>query len=238
MTLLLDGRGCYRNRSGLVQLVPGMLGLVPDRDPGILYSDIEEPYRHYYCRFSGRYAELLVEKILRDRGTRFFPVDGFERYVERLRPYRSVFRRELPSSMEALAVTVLGILVELSDEHEPAVHPLEDTHAFVTFLQERLSQPSNLQRFAEELHVSRVTLTRRCRRLTGKSVLSLHEELKMSWASALLRTGVFRIGEVGLRLGYADPLYFSRVFKKHYGSSPRAYMEQERRGDERYSSAR
>jgi AraC-like DNA-binding protein len=31
------------------------------------------------------------------------------------------------------------------------------------------------------------------------------------------------VGEIAGRVGYEDPLYFSRLFRKTIGSSPRAY---------------
>ena len=35
----------------------------------------------------------------------------------------------------------------------------------------------------------------------------------------------YTIAEVSDRMGYSDPKYFTDVFKKHYGTTPSAYMK-------------
>jgi AraC-like DNA-binding protein len=52
---------------------------------------------------------------------------------------------------------------------------------------------------------------------------------KMSLAASILQSGIsntyseYSISQVAESCGYADPLYFSRVFKKYYGVSPSEY---------------
>lgn len=64
----------------------------------------------------------------------------------------------------------------------------------------------------------------RCIRQLGDTLQRSAEREKMAWACALPsdRTLPFSIGEVRDRVGYNDPLYFSKVFKRHFGQSPRA----------------
>lgn len=49
---------------------------------------------------------------------------------------------------------------------------------------------------------------------------------RMERASELLKTGHFPIRDIAVSVGYANPLYFSRVFKKKFGVSPSAYTSQ------------
>ncbi|UNK20174.1 AraC family transcriptional regulator [Paenibacillus sp. N3/727] len=46
---------------------------------------------------------------------------------------------------------------------------------------------------------------------------------RMERASDLLKVGNFPIRDIAISVGYANPLYFSRVFKKKFGVSPSAY---------------
>jgi len=49
---------------------------------------------------------------------------------------------------------------------------------------------------------------------------------RLSHAKALLDSGDFTtISELAASVGYTDPLYFSRVFKKKYGESPSKYAD-------------
>jgi AraC-like DNA-binding protein len=44
-------------------------------------------------------------------------------------------------------------------------------------------------------------------------------------AARLLRFTDLTAQEIAQRVGYDDPLYFSRAFKRRYGESPSAYRE-------------
>jgi AraC family transcriptional regulator of arabinose operon len=49
--------------------------------------------------------------------------------------------------------------------------------------------------------------------------------LKMDWAKALLKRHVMTVSQVAHQVGYEDQLYFSRVFRKHVGVSPRQWSD-------------
>jgi AraC family transcriptional activator of pobA len=44
-------------------------------------------------------------------------------------------------------------------------------------------------------------------------------------AARLLRFTDLSVGEVAHRVGYDDPLYFSRAFKRRHEQSPQAYRD-------------
>ena len=44
-------------------------------------------------------------------------------------------------------------------------------------------------------------------------------------AARLLRFTDLTVGEVAHRVGFDDPLYFSRAFKRHAGEPPMAYRD-------------
>lgn len=48
--------------------------------------------------------------------------------------------------------------------------------------------------------------------------------LQLESASQLLRSRLYTIAEAGERSGFSDTKYFSRVFKQHFGVSPREYQ--------------
>ena len=44
--------------------------------------------------------------------------------------------------------------------------------------------------------------------------------IRMTNAQSLLETSTYNISEIAAFVGYDNPLYFSRLFKKHTGYSP------------------
>ncbi len=77
--------------------------------------------------------------------------------------------------------------------------------------------------YAEALCVTVGHLSRLCRRATGQGAGAYVEAFAMSEACRLLAFTRLSVAEVGYRLGFADPAYFSRRFRKSQGASPSDY---------------
>lgn len=63
---------------------------------------------------------------------------------------------------------------------------------------------------------------------TGLTPLQYLTDRRLENAAAILRTyvGAGNVSETAHMCGFSDPLYFSRLFKKKYGVSPRDYTKQ------------
>ena len=72
---------------------------------------------------------------------------------------------------------------------------------------------------AESNHISTSQMNRKLKALTGHSSLDLIRQIKMEKALELLRK-MDSVSDVAYAVGYDDPLYFSKVFKKFYGFPP------------------
>lgn len=74
--------------------------------------------------------------------------------------------------------------------------------------------------------LSRSKLFRKLKGLTNMSPVDLVIKIKLNHASELLKTNkTMRISEVAYESGFNDPKYFSTLFKKFYGTTPKAYSE-------------
>ena len=58
------------------------------------------------------------------------------------------------------------------------------------------------------------------------SVTEFVNEKRMELASRLLRTTQLQIQTIAQHCGMSDVNYFSKIFKKHYGVTPRQYREE------------
>jgi AraC-like DNA-binding protein len=133
-------------------------------------------------------------------------------------------RALLPERMGTRELLLAEALVLLSGREGAAAGPRLTTNSLRNYLLEHVSEPFELARVAEHFGMSRASLCRAARRVAGRTVLDIAEELKIDWARTLLDSGAVNVGEAARRVGYSDPFYFSRVFKKRTGLSPRAWL--------------
>jgi len=76
---------------------------------------------------------------------------------------------------------------------------------------------------ARELHLSPRYLSDLLKQETGKTAIDLIHLCLISEAKNLLKTGNKSISEIGYELGFENPPYFSKLFKKQVGISPNEF---------------
>jgi AraC-like DNA-binding protein len=88
------------------------------------------------------------------------------------------------------------------------------------FIEERYREPISLKDVARAVSLSRGHLTTVVRRKTGRTVQEWIAERRMSEARRLLLQTDLAVEEVGRRVGYGDPGYFVRSFRRAHGMTP------------------
>jgi AraC family transcriptional regulator, transcriptional activator of pobA len=99
---------------------------------------------------------------------------------------------------------------------------------FIRMLERDYAGHHDAGHYADELRVPLAALSRALTQVTGRGTKELVLDRVMSEAARLLRFTDLTVQQVALRVGYDDPLYFSRAFKRHFGDSPMAYRAQSR----------
>jgi AraC family transcriptional activator of pobA len=85
--------------------------------------------------------------------------------------------------------------------------------------------------YAGLLRVTPVRLNRLCLKLAGKSAFDIVQDRLMLEACRKLTYAPSSVASIAYELGFQDPAYFSRAFKRHTGVTPKAYRERLRSGD-------
>jgi signal transduction histidine kinase/ligand-binding sensor domain-containing protein/DNA-binding response OmpR family regulator len=78
---------------------------------------------------------------------------------------------------------------------------------------------------AERLYVSRTLLYLKIEALTGQTVNEFINNIRLKKAIQLLLNEDFNITEVAEAVGFTSQSYFSRIFAKNYGYSPKDYVK-------------
>jgi AraC family transcriptional regulator, arabinose operon regulatory protein len=92
-----------------------------------------------------------------------------------------------------------------------------------SFMLGNISQQLDLDTLAATARLSKYHFANKYKSLTGYSPIKHFLNMKMEHACHLLDSSNLSVKAVASALGYDDPLYFSRLFSKTIGLSPRAY---------------
>jgi len=90
----------------------------------------------------------------------------------------------------------------------------------LALMREDLARPWTLKELSREAGLGVAHFTGLCRRQTGMAPLSLLIRLRLQRAMDLLQHGSHNVTEAARAVGYDDPFYFSRLFRRHIGVPP------------------
>jgi AraC family transcriptional regulator of arabinose operon len=93
----------------------------------------------------------------------------------------------------------------------------------MNFISDNLDRALTVDSIAQHVQLSKTQLSAIFKENTGSTLINWREERRVARASQLLTQTALQIQEVAQRVGYQDPLYFSRTFSKLVGLSPRQF---------------
>jgi signal transduction histidine kinase/ligand-binding sensor domain-containing protein/DNA-binding response OmpR family regulator len=130
--------------------------------------------------------------------------------IENRRRLRRIFEQSLVPVSEEITTTPL-------DE--------EFMHKTIKVVEENISNPEfGVQKLATELCVSRSLLHKKLTAIVDLSANDFITSMRLKRSATLLQKGNLNISEIAFEVGFNDPKYFSRCFRKHFGLSPTEFM--------------
>lgn len=132
--------------------------------------------------------------------------------------------------LEWLARSTLLLLVRVQAERQIAdTSGRGDFALFTRFrveVERHYKQQWQVGRYAGELRVSPARLNRLCLKLAGKSAFAITQDRLMLEACRKLTYVPAGVASIAYELGFQDPAYFSRLFKKWMGVTPKEFWRQ------------
>ena len=93
------------------------------------------------------------------------------------------------------------------------------------FITENYDKDISLDDVSRHLNLSPYYFSKLFKSETGTTFVEYLTNLRMERAQELLKDESLSIKEICAAVGYADPNYFSRTFKKNVGVTPTVYRE-------------
>lgn len=205
----IHGRSVFSVGENRVEVGEGDFLYIPARLAYRQKNDAQEEVIALHFRASGEEGAGM---------TRLRPRDG-ERCVVLLHRMTDAWNARGADHRPRLLGLLYALLAELSLPEEAgeddAIRKAEKTIARC------FSDPDlSIAAIAEAAGMSECGFRRAFARRLGTSPLKYLTRLRLAHAEALLQMGYLPVGEVARRCGFADPKYFTRVWRTAYGTLP------------------
>ena len=190
----------------------------------------ENSSQYWFVHFTG----TQVRNILKHYN---IPLDGYVLHTGISYEYEDLFKKmrdelvECSPEYEAmLALLFRELLITINRRmHEGAPRIAGFTQDEVTYaknyFREHYNEDINIERYAASRNMSTSWFNKCFRSITGVSPMKFVLDVRMRNAQILLETTDGTISEIALLVGYDNPMYFSRVFRKEKGLSPLKYRK-------------
>ena len=117
----------------------------------------------------------------------------------------------------------VGKLSAPSTESDSEEHYSDDIFGRLQkYIADHYMDKLNLTQISQEIHANGSYLSRLYKTKTGQNLFDVINKMKLEKAKEYMSQGK-RIYEIAQMVGFDDVSYFSRVFRKHEGCSPREY---------------
>lgn len=228
--LCLRGSGWVRLGDALREVGPGDFVWLP-AGKAHAYGAADDPWTIAWAHFAGdevrAWRRLLERTDTIDGAVLHLPVDRLDELALD-RVYAALERGHALRHQVAAAAALrhaLSTAAELARAPRGARTAQDRVLASLEMLRRDWQRPHRLEELATAAGVSVTHYSALFRRQTGFAPIDFLIRLRVQHACHLLATTRMSVAEVGERVGYTDPYYFTRCFRRVMGCSPRRYRE-------------
>lgn len=228
----VSGGGELKVRDITYPVREGDLLVLPKGVAHQYHADRSDPWSMYWAHFNGKSALAFLQNLMPGQSSYVIPVGIHSKLIADFESLLSVqqtgyqFARFLyASNLLAQILTYMAILVPKAGTQSGHYIDLDKIHGL---MEQHLTDHIDLDTLAKSANLSKYHFAKKYKELTGQSPIQHFLHRKMERACYLLDMSNDSVANISESLGYEDPQYFSRLFKKVIGISPRQYRRLDR----------
>ena len=207
----------------------------------VLYRPKEEQRYYYYgvdhtevywVHFTGYHVKNILRKYGITDDMRVIPTGTslnykwlFLQMIQELKLGKEDYEELLINYLQQLFISIHRIIESKPRMKSPYLMNEMDTA--VRYFHENYNKPISIEDYAASQHMSVSWFIRNFKEYTDSTPVQYILSLRLSNAQTLLESTSYNITEIADIVGFSNPLYFSRIFKKQCGMSPSEFRKQQ-----------
>ncbi len=211
----------------LVRVPPHSILIFPPKETHSYFFEQCETSERYYIYFKGQKVTDILQRFHIDNQKVLYTPDMpslipiFKKVIRDFKEhnfdediYRTTYLLQILSSI-SLAVNKPLITEEL----KPIIEQIK-------FIENNYYEALTLDQLSTQAMMSKNSFMNVFKKLTGKSPIQYLLDIRIRLAQSFLLESTKSIGEIANSVGFENPLYFSTLFKKKIGLSPKQFRAQ------------
>lgn len=201
----------------------------PKQEQRYEYFAVDRP-EVYWVHFTGsevrnilRHYDIPLDKNVIYSGSSSIYSYLFKEMIHELQTCRTGFEELLEMYLRQIF-----LLIQRSwEERKPTVSSyLQDEIDYARkYFNEHYNEDISIEEYAQSRGMSVSWFLRNFKQMTTKSPMQYILTIRINNAVSMLETTDYNVTEISTIVGYDNPLYFSRIFKKQKGVSPSEYRK-------------
>ena len=226
-----DGAGWLQVDDRTEIVSPHEAVLIPRDTPHIYGASEDAPWSIHWVHFVGNLADYYIHILPEDRLKIAIAPQTLTHIANLFNTCSKSFEASFVMQHMIYASQVLHHLLASVFFGNRSFSPRLQTSRFhnldstIALLHQRVKENLTLNEMADHAGLSTSHFSRLFREQTGYSPIDYLIRLKIQHACRLLILSRKTVREIGSEIGYDDPYYFSRIFKRVIGISPNHYRK-------------
>lgn len=222
----LEGRGLIEVQGKTYELQEREAFCIPAGSSHRYYADSQVPWSILWVHFKGEDTEQFPLKEY--RVVHFLSENASNRMIFLFELLFKVLEGNYTLGNFIYISQVLSLILSETyyrEKQDTAAQQNRYVTRVIRYMYRHLEENLTMEQIEEEFQLSKSYLHGIFKKYTGRAPMDFYSRLKMTEACKLLRSTDLYIYQVAHRLGYKDQYYFSRIFTKTVGLSPKEYRQ-------------
>ncbi|MEM8967010.1 MAG: AraC family transcriptional regulator [Bacteroidota bacterium] len=228
-----NGSGEVNIREESFTLTKNDFIIIPKNTPHHYHTYEKDTWTIYWVHFNGTKADLLADHFGKKETLSVhyttqedFRVSLFKDLIHTLS--MGYVNSHLEYANLGLHRLLAAFLYPGQFMHYQQIQDTDVISKSISYMRSHIGEALSLQELARQSGLSVAHYSKLFTQKTGFSPIDHFIQLKIQYACQLLDISQFYIKEVAHQVGYQDPYYFSRIFKKVMRMSPLEYRKRDK----------
>lgn len=222
-----DGKGWIDVNGDRYILQPNTFFIIPKNTPHHYGSWERDPWSIYWMHFTGEFADTLYTRYAERTQCEAASVAYRDDLIILFNYLFTAMDADFSNQqMELICVKLMQLLSGfIYTDHALEAEDQDAISRSIAFMKKNLCNNYHIKDFASHVNYSVSHYSELFRRKTGYAPIQYFLQLKIQQSCQYLYFTKLSVKEISRKIGFDDPYYYSRMFKKQMKQSPAKYRK-------------